>query len=26
VESDLPGELLTKKYYVTPGVVKKGKS
>ncbi|CAB5054485.1 unannotated protein [freshwater metagenome] len=26
VESDLPGELLTKKYYVTPGAVKKGKS
>jgi DNA replication and repair protein RecF len=26
VESDLPTELLTKKYYVTPGVVKKGKS
>ena len=26
VESDLPAELLTHKYYVTPGVVKKGKS
>jgi DNA replication and repair protein RecF len=26
VESDLPTELLTQKYYVTPGVVKKGKS
>ena len=26
VESDLPPELLTQKYYVTPGVVKKGKS
>ena len=26
VEGDLPGELLTKKYYVTPGVVRKGKS
>lgn len=26
VESDLPKELLTEKYYVTPGVVKKGKS
>ena len=26
VESDLPEELLTQKYYVTPGVVKKGKS
>ncbi len=26
VESDLPAELLTQKYYVTPGVVKKGKS
>ena len=26
VESDLPAELLTKKFYVTPGVVKKGKS
>ena len=26
VESDLPAELLTQKFYVTPGVVKKGKS
>jgi DNA replication and repair protein RecF len=26
VESDLPTELLTQKFYVTPGVVKKGKS
>jgi DNA replication and repair protein RecF len=26
VESDLPGELLTQKFYVTPGVVRKGKS
>ena len=26
VESDLPKELLTQKFYVTPGVVKKGKS
>ena len=26
VESDLPKELLTEKFYVTPGVVKKGKS
>ena len=26
VESDLPQELLTQKYYVTPGAVKKGKS
>jgi len=26
VEDDLPAELLTKKYYVSPGVVKKGKS
>ena len=26
VESDLPEELLTQKFYVTPGVVKKGKS
>ena len=26
VESDLPKELLTEKYYVTPGVVKKVKS
>jgi len=26
VESDLPQELLTQKYYVSPGVVKKGKS
>ena len=26
VESDLPAELLTQKYYVTPGSVKKGKS
>ena len=26
VESDVPVELLTKKFYVTPGVVKKGKS
>ena len=26
VEDDLPAELLTKKYYVTPGVVRKGKS
>ena len=26
VESDLPAELLTHKFYVTPGVVKKGKS
>ena len=26
VEGDLPTELLTKKYYVTPGVVRKGKS
>jgi DNA replication and repair protein RecF len=26
VESDLPVELLTQKFYVTPGVVKKGKS
>jgi len=26
VESDLPAELLTQKYYVTPGVVRKGKS
>jgi DNA replication and repair protein RecF len=25
VESDLPAELLTQKFYVTPGVVKKGK-
>jgi DNA replication and repair protein RecF len=25
VESDLPEELLTQKFYVTPGVVKKGK-
>ena len=26
VESDLPAELLTQRFYVTPGVVKKGKS
>jgi DNA replication and repair protein RecF len=26
VESDLPTELLTQKFYVTPGIVKKGKS
>ena len=26
VEGDLPAELLTQKFYVTPGVVKKGKS
>ena len=26
VESDLPAELLTQKFYVTPGTVKKGKS
>ena len=26
VESDLPAELLTQKFYVTPGLVKKGKS
>jgi DNA replication and repair protein RecF len=26
VESDLPAELLTQKFYVTPGVVKKGES
>jgi DNA replication and repair protein RecF len=26
VESDLPKELLTEKFYVTPGIVKKGKS
>jgi DNA replication and repair protein RecF len=26
VESDLPAELLTQKFYITPGVVKKGKS
>ena len=26
VESDIPAELLTQKFYVTPGVVKKGKS
>jgi len=26
VEGDLPAELLTQRYYVTPGVVKKGKS
>ena len=26
VESDLPAELLTQKFYVTPGSVKKGKS
>ncbi len=26
VENDLPAELLTKKFYVTPGIVKKGKS
>ena len=26
VESDLPSKLLTQKFYVTPGVVKKGKS
>ena len=26
VENDLPAELLTQKFYVTPGVVKKGKS
>jgi DNA replication and repair protein RecF len=26
VESDLPAELLTQKFYVTPGIVKKGKS
>ena len=26
VEGDLPGELLTKKYYVTPGAVRKGTS
>ena len=26
VESDLPVELLTQKFYVTPGVVKKGRS
>jgi DNA replication and repair protein RecF len=26
VESDLPAELLTQKFYVTPGVVKRGKS
>jgi DNA replication and repair protein RecF len=26
VESDLPAELLTQRFYVTPGAVKKGKS
>ena len=26
VENDLPAELLTKKFYVTPGIIKKGKS
>jgi DNA replication and repair protein RecF len=26
VESDLPAELLTEKYYVTPGAVKKASS
>ena len=26
VENDLPAELLTQKFYVTPGIVKKGKS
>jgi DNA replication and repair protein RecF len=26
VESDLPAELLTQRFYVTPGIVKKGKS
>ena len=26
VEADLPRELLGEKYYVTPGLVKKGKS
>jgi DNA replication and repair protein RecF len=25
VESDLPPELLTQKFYVNPGIVKKGK-
>jgi DNA replication and repair protein RecF len=25
VESDLPRDLLTEKFYVTPGVVKRGK-